>query len=182
VGSGICQAAATVLHLERSSSRELRMGERAGVGADGGAGAFARRAEAVLRENGGRMTQSRRALIGLIAAGPRPLSPRDLHTELRRRGVAMDLVSVYRNVGILLEAGLLHRVLGSRAVRPCAEAREGARRCHHAMVCTSCGEAREFDCAAVASGLEEVRRAMHFKLQEHVLELRGLCAPCARRA
>jgi Fur family ferric uptake transcriptional regulator len=160
---------------------EELQGRKRAVAAGAGAGAFAQRAEATLRENGGRMTRSRRALIGLIAAGPRPLAPRELHRELRRRGVAMDLVSVYRNVGVLLKGGLLHRVLGSRAVRPCADVREGERRCHHAIVCTSCGEAREFDCAAVAVVLDEVRRAMHFKLEEHVLELRGLCGPCARR-
>ncbi|GAC1553991.1 MAG: hypothetical protein NVS2B9_18690 [Myxococcales bacterium] len=73
-------------------------------------------------------------------------------------------------------------MLGSRAVRPCGEAGAAARRCHHAMVCTACGEAREFDCAAVAAGFEEVRRSLRFQLHEHVLELRGLCAPCARRA
>jgi Fur family ferric uptake transcriptional regulator len=142
------------------------------------AAAFAKRAEATLRENGGRMTRSRRALIGLIAAGPKALAPRELHRELRRRGVVMDLVSVYRNVGVLLKGGLLHRVLGSSAVRPCAEAREG---CHHAMVCTSCGEAREFNCAPVAAVLDQVRREMNFKLEEHVLELRGLCGACAGR-
>ncbi|GAC1553989.1 MAG: hypothetical protein NVS2B9_18680 [Myxococcales bacterium] len=69
---------------------------RAEAAAPGGAGAagFAQRAESVLRENGGRMTGSRRALLELIAAGPRPLSPRELHRELVRRGAAMGLVSV----------------------------------------------------------------------------------------
>ena len=66
------------------------------------------------------MTRSRRALLDLIESHPRPLGPRELHRELRRRGTPMDVVSVYRNVAALLELGLLHRVLGSTAVRPCA--------------------------------------------------------------
>jgi Fe2+ or Zn2+ uptake regulation protein len=96
--------------------------------------------------------------------------------------VAIDLVSVYRNVAVLLGRGVLHRVLGSRAVRPCAEGPQVPARCHHAMVCIACGAAREFDCAAVVPALDEVRRALRFRLQEHVLELRGLCARCAKGA
>ncbi|HEX9574470.1 MAG TPA: Fur family transcriptional regulator [Myxococcales bacterium] len=140
---------------------------------------FSSRAEAALRRRGGRMTRSRRALLDLIESDPRPLGPRELHRELRRRGTPMDLVSVYRNVAALLELGLLHRVLGSTAVRPCA-GREP--RCHHAVVCTGCGSAREFHSRPLERALAGVRRATGFSIQEHLLELRGLCAACMGHA
>ena len=124
------------------------------------------------------MTRSRRALLELIESHPRPLGPRELQRELRRRGTPMDRVSVYRNVAALLELGLLHRVLGSAAVRPCA-GREP--RCHHAVVCTGCGSAREFHSRPLERALAEVRRATGFSIQEHLLELRGLCADCRSR-
>jgi Fe2+ or Zn2+ uptake regulation protein len=91
-------------------------------------------------------------------------------------------VSVYRNLDALLERGLLHRAPGSRAIRPCSEGPGPRDGCHHAIVCTSCGIAREFDCATVAPALEQVRRALRFRLQDHVLELRGICARCSRSA
>jgi Fe2+ or Zn2+ uptake regulation protein len=128
------------------------------------------------------MTTSRRAVIALLAAQPRPWNPRELHRELRRRGVSLDPVSVYRNLDALLERGLLHREPGSRAIRPCSEGPGPWAGCHHAIVCTSCGTAREFDCATVAPALEQVRRALRFRLQNHVLELRGVCARCSRSA
>jgi len=140
---------------------------------------FSSRAEAALRRRGGRMTRSRRALLDLIESHPRPLGPRELHSELRRRGTPMDRVSVYRNVAALLELGLLHRVLGSTAVRPCP-GREP--RCHHAVVCTGCGSAREFHSRSLERALSGVRRATGFSIQEHLLELRGLCASCRSRA
>jgi Fe2+ or Zn2+ uptake regulation protein len=143
------------------------------------AASFSFRAEAALRRRGGRMTRSRRALLDLIESHPRPLGPRELHRELRRRGTPMDLVSVYRNVAALLELGLLHRVLGSPAVRPCA-GREP--RCHHAVVCTGCGSAREFHSRPLERALAGVRRATGFNVREHLLELRGLCAACMSRA
>jgi Fe2+ or Zn2+ uptake regulation protein len=138
---------------------------------------FSRRAEAALRRRGGRMTPARRALLELIESASRPLGPRQLHRELRRSGVRVDLVSVYRNVSALLELGLLHRVLGSTAVRPCAEGERPAR-CHHAIVCTACGSAREFHSVALERALGEVRRATRYRVLGHLLELRGLCQDC----
>jgi Fur family ferric uptake transcriptional regulator len=136
---------------------------------------FAARAEEALRRNGGRITASRRSLLRLIEESPRPLGPRELHRELRRAGVRVDRVSVYRNVSTLLELGLLHRVLGSTAVRPCKE-REP--RCHHAIVCTGCGRAREFHSVALERALAGVRRNTRYRVLGHLLELRGLCRSC----
>jgi Fe2+ or Zn2+ uptake regulation protein len=124
------------------------------------------------------MTRNRRALLELIESHLRPLGARELHRELRRRGIPMDRVSVYRNVSALLELGLLHRVLGSTAVRPCG-GREP--RCHHAVVCTGCGSAREFHSRPLERALAEVRRSTGFSIQEHLLELRGLCESCRSR-
>src|SRR6267378_2319905 len=123
---------------------------------------FSTRAEAALRRNGGRITRARRALLELIERSARPLGPRELQALLSAEGVRVDRVSVYRNVTALLELGLLHRVLGSTAVRPCAEGERPAR-CHHAIVCTNCGSAREFHSVALERALGDVRRATRYR-------------------
>ena len=138
---------------------------------------FSARAEAALRRKGGRITRARRALIAAIERSPRPLRPSDLQSLLAAEGVRMDRVSVYRNLATLLELGLVHRVVGSRAVRPCGAEEP---RCHHAIVCTGCGRAREFHSGALERALGEVRRATRYRVQEHVLELRGICERCQR--
>jgi Fur family zinc uptake transcriptional regulator len=138
---------------------------------------FSTRAEAALRRNGGRITPARRALIRAIERSPRPLHPRELQAMLASEGVRMDRVSVYRNLGALLDLGLLHRVVGSRAVRPCGEKE---RRCHHAIVCTECGTAREFHSGPLERALGDVRRATRYRVQGHVIELRGICERCRR--
>lgn len=142
---------------------------------------FSVRAEAALRRKGGRITGARRALLRLIEDSRRPLGPRELHGELRRKGVRIDRVSVYRNVATLLDLGLLHRVLGTSAVRPCGE-KERAPRCHHAIVCTGCGSAREFHSDALERALTGVRRSTRYRVLGHLLELRGLCQRCQERA
>jgi len=140
---------------------------------------FAARAEAALRRRGGRMTRSRRALLALLGSMRRPLGARELHAELRRRGVSIDRVSVYRNVGALLDLGLVHRVLGSSALRPCGD--EEPAGCHHAIVCRSCGAAREFGSPALERALKQVRHRTGYRVEGHLLELRGLCPACSAR-
>ena len=136
---------------------------------------FSVKAESALRKSGRRITPARRALLQILESSRRPLGPRELHRELRRRGVRVDRVSVYRNVSALLELGLLHRVVGSTAVRPCVDIRE---RCHHAIVCAECGSAREFHSDALEKALGEVRRSTRYRVLGHVIELRGLCQRC----
>src|SRR5207237_1391384 len=63
---------------------------------------FSARAQVALRQGGGRITPARRALLDLLERSRRPLGPRELHRELRRRGVSIDRVSVYRNLAALL--------------------------------------------------------------------------------
>jgi Fe2+ or Zn2+ uptake regulation protein len=138
---------------------------------------FSTRAEAALRRQGGRITRARRALLELIERSPRPLAPGEVQSLLQAEGVRMDRVSVYRNLTALLELGLLHRVVGSSAVRPCAESDE---RCHHAIVCSECGLAREFHSHALERALSEVRRATRYRVEGHVLELSGVCERCQR--
>jgi Fe2+ or Zn2+ uptake regulation protein len=137
---------------------------------------FAVQAEEALRRGGRRITPVRRALL-LLLEDETPRAPRELHRELRRRGVRVDRVSVYRNVATLLSLGLVHRVLGSAAVRPCAQRKPA---CHHAIVCTGCGVAREFRSGAVEKALAALRvRPPGFVVHGHLLELRGLCQRCA---
>jgi len=138
---------------------------------------FSSRAQAALRRRGGRITRARRALLELIERSTRPLLPGELQALLREGGVRMDRVSVYRNLTALLELGLLHRGVASAAVRPCAEREQ---RCHHAIVCTECGSAREFHSRALERALGKVRRSTRYRVRGHVLELRGLCERCQR--
>ena len=61
--------------------------------------------------------------------------------------------------------------------RPCDE-NEQPSRCHHAIVCTECGSAREFHSDALERALGEVRRSTRYRVLGHLLELRGLCRDC----
>jgi Fur family ferric uptake transcriptional regulator len=54
----------------------------------------------------------------------------------------------------------------------------GQGRPHDYLVCKNCGKVEEFSSPLVQAVQEKVSREMDFKLQEHRLELYGICSSC----
>ncbi len=65
-----------------------------------------------------------------------------------------------------------------RLIEESPRPKEREPRCHHAIVCTGCGRAREFHSVALERALAGVRRNTRYRVLGHLLELRGLCRSC----
>jgi Fur family ferric uptake transcriptional regulator len=106
-------------------------------------------------------------------------SAQDLHAELRRRGDAVGLTTVYRHLTNLAEAGavdVLHDDDGQTLYRRC-----GTDSHHHHVVCRFCGASVEVDGPEVEAWAERVAKAAGYVDVSHTLEIVGTCATCARR-
>jgi Fe2+ or Zn2+ uptake regulation protein len=130
---------------------------------------------ALLTARGGRWTRAREKVVEVFAANPRPLTPRDVH---RRAGGGLNLASVYRNIHLLREAGILAPVDrvedGERF-----ELSEKHRDHHHHLICERCGGVEDLE-GCLLKGLERrVRGKTRFRVLRHELNLFGLCASCA---
>ena len=81
----------------------------------------------------------------------------------------------------LPDAGRPLRARGGRADRP-AEWRARLRGCapthHHHVVCSRCGRTAEIEDAGLRAVVREVTRRTGFRVDEHRLELFGLCSAC----
>ena len=94
-----------------------------------------------------RATRQGVAVESLLEASSGFRSAQDLHAELRRRGDAVGLTTVYRHLQGLVEAGtvdMLRTTDGEALYRQCADARH-----HHHLVCRNCGTAVEVSGQAV---------------------------------
>ena len=129
---------------------------------------------------GYRLTRPRWAVLRVVAEATRPLTPAEVHLRAQSYYPQVGLVSVYRTLGLLAELGLVRRIHteeGCRGYVPAAMGTAG----HH-LVCTSCHQAVEFPCTGLEETLREVEQLTGFSIQEHWLELFGLCPACQAKA
>jgi Fe2+ or Zn2+ uptake regulation protein len=133
----------------------------------------------LLRANQQRLTPTRELIVDILEAADRPLTIPEILEA--RRGVAQS--SLYRNLVVLEQAGVVHRLIthDDFARYELAEDLTGH---HHHLVCSSCGRVDDLPATAaversVAAAVDEAARAAGFQTQHHRLDLVGLCAQCA---
>jgi Fe2+ or Zn2+ uptake regulation protein len=132
-----------------------------------------------LRAGAQRYTESRRALVEALARADRPSTIPEL---LRGRpGLAQS--SAYRNLAVLEQAGVVHRIVtgGEHASFELAEDLTGH---HHHLVCGACGRVEDFTVSSalersIEAALAKVAAGAAFRADHHRLDLVGTCARCA---
>lgn len=123
-------------------------------------------------------TRAQRSVLSILADETTFRTAQDIHAQIRDAGSPVGLTSVYRAVQTLADDGDLDAVRlanGELAYRACT-----ARRHHHHLVCTSCGDAVEVTAAAVERWVGDVARRHGYRVDEHVLEITGTCRRCRR--
>ncbi|WP_376789849.1 Fur family transcriptional regulator [Thermoflexus sp.] len=131
-----------------------------------------------LNQAGWRVTMPRRVVLRVLQQARRPLSPQEIHARGRRMRPSLGLVSVYRALEVLEQAGLVRRVHQGARCDGYILASPGH---HHVLICRRCGRAVEFPGAEDLSGLiAQVEQRTGFRVEDHLLQLSGLCAPCRK--
>jgi len=128
-----------------------------------------------LREAGYRLTQSRRAVWQVLQGNSGYLSPHEIHKRGRALHPSLGLVTVYRTLEMLDELGLVRRVHGQGNCHGYARANSAT---GHYLVCHQCGQVAEFPCEGMEGIIEAVQQRSGFTVEEHLLELVGLCPIC----
>lgn len=101
----------------------------------------------------------------------------ELFDELRNRGDRVGLTTVYRNLALLVEAGLadvVHRADGEAQFRLCGGSDAHGEH-HHHIVCRVCGRSVEVAGPEVEAWAERVAAEAGFTQISHTVELFGLC-------
>jgi len=132
-----------------------------------------------LRDINQRLTSNRRAIIEVLSSAPRPLTIPEILSS--RDDLAQS--SVYRNLVVLEQAGLVHRIVTNdeHARFELAEDLTGH---HHHLICASCGMVEDVPASAgleksVHAATAQIARATGFRTQHHRVDLVGLCRDCA---
>ena len=128
---------------------------------------------------GQRLTANREVLLDTLTTAPRPLTIPEILEE--RPGLAQS--SVYRNLVVLEEAGVVHRVVGADEFARWELAEDLAGH-HHHLICATCGRVEDVPASAglersVAAAAAAITRTTGFRTQHHRLDLVGVCTSCA---
>lgn len=128
---------------------------------------------AALRANGQRVTEPRKAILGVLVSDHGPFTVEELHARLPE-GLC-DLVTVYRCVAAMEETNLLRRCdFGDGSYR--YEYNAGDHH-HHHIICRACRDVKTLD-FCVADSLERMARQMGYTNVNHTMEIFGLCPKC----
>ena len=136
--------------------------------------------ETRLRLANQRLTPNRLALLEVLAAsGNGPLTI----PEIRAARPELAVSSVYRNLVVLEQADVVHRVV-TRGDFAYYELVDELTEHHHHVVCSSCGAVEDVPASAnieqsVKDAARQIARRTGFKTERHRLDLFGLCQRCA---
>ncbi len=132
-----------------------------------------------LRAVGQRYTTGRRRLVDRLASGARPATI----AELLEGGDRLPQSSAYRNLAVLEQAGVVHRIVTADLFAR-FELAEDLTEHHHHLICAVCGGVEDFTAPpALERSLHrvagEVAGAAGFTAATHRLDLIGTCPACA---
>lgn len=132
-------------------------------------------------QRGARLTPLREQVLELVWQSHKPLGAYHLMAQLSEastRRVAPP--TVYRALDFLLEQGLIHRINGLNAYIGCPSPEH--RHPNHFLLCRVCGVAVEIDSETLNKSIKDNAKAAGFSLENHSLEVTGLCPSCRSKS
>ncbi len=131
-----------------------------------------------LSQHDQRYTRCRRALVDVLSSAEAPLTILDVLD--RSRTLAQS--SAYRNLSVLEQAGVVHRIIASHE-HARFELAQDLTEHHHHLICSICGTVSDFTVpddieVALERTLLETATRHDFQADYHRLDLVGTCAAC----
>jgi len=128
-----------------------------------------------LSRAGYRITLPRRAVIRALVADEGSSTPAQVHSRAQQHCPTLGLVTVYRTLDLLATMGFVRRIHAEDGCHSYAPASNG--HCHH-LICRRCGATVEFEGCDLSTFLNEVSQQTGYEIEDHLLELVGLCSMC----
>jgi Fur family transcriptional regulator, ferric uptake regulator len=117
-------------------------------------------------------------VLAELAAAPGFLGAQAVYARIRAHGHLIGLATVYRILQALVESGeadVIRTGDGEARYRLCRSTGH-----HHHLLCRGCGLAVELDADVVEQWANAVAEQHGFTAVDHVVEIVGTCADCAR--
>lgn len=133
-----------------------------------------------LAGKGLRSTGQRDVILEQFVTAGRHVSAEELSARVKKTHPGIGYATVYRTLKLLAEAGLAEeRRFEDGFTRYEYRATDSH---HDHLICTRCGKIIEFENERIEQLQQDVARKNRFLVQNHKLELYGLCEECQKKA
>jgi Fe2+ or Zn2+ uptake regulation protein len=130
----------------------------------------------LLRARGYRITEARKAVLAAIENSDGWLRPEEILNRAKQDYPSIGLVTVYRTLSLLSELNCVRRIHMEDGCHGYAPAT--LEHSHH-LVCRTCHRAIEVPGSEdLQPYLEDVSKSTGYLIEDHVLELVGVCMDC----
>ncbi|MDQ6421077.1 Fur family transcriptional regulator [Paenibacillus sp. LHD-117] len=125
-----------------------------------------------MSSQGLRVTDQRKTLAKLFADSPGYLSPKDVYEFMGKTYTGLSFDTVYRNLRVMEELGVLEQVVFEEGVKFKLHCREHDH--HHHLICLQCGLTYPITfCPMVQTAVPD-----DFRVVKHKFEVFGYCGTC----
>jgi Fur family zinc uptake transcriptional regulator len=127
-----------------------------------------------MSNRGLRVTDQRKTLAKLFADTPGYLSPKDVYEYMGKTYSGLSFDTVYRNLRVMEELGVLEQVMFEEGVKFKLHCREEHH--HHHMICLQCGHTYPITFCP----MEQTAVPQDFRVVKHKFEVFGYCKDCSQ--
>lgn len=127
-----------------------------------------------IRESGGRMTKTKKALIDVFLESGCLLDMKAIEKNLLKKGLKPEKSTLFRELNALCENQIIFKntISGKSFFElPCSH--------HHHLVCISCGKIHMIEMKNNFKTFEKfISKSKKFLITNHVLDFYGYCVKC----
>jgi len=130
-----------------------------------------------LERSGAKVTKTRLGLYAVLNRAQQSLSAYELHELAQNESAGLNLATVYRNLELFGNLGLVETHLHANQSCPTYSLRHGA--APHHLVCRKCGKIYAFaHQAEIESLAKQLQKKSGYQIESHIVEFTGICPSC----
>lgn len=134
----------------------------------------------LLKANGLKFTIQREVILEMLYNSDEHLTPEGLHHLIQEKHPDLNtgIATVYRTLSLLEESDMVTSLsFGAQGKKY----ELGAKDHHDHIICTQCGSITEFVDEEIEQRQKQITEALGFVMQEHSMQIYGICNQCQKK-
>ncbi|EKD69661.1 MAG: hypothetical protein ACD_47C00045G0003 [uncultured bacterium] len=123
-----------------------------------------------------RRSRQRQKILDLIKCSGDHPGAMQIYNSLKEEMPSLSLGTVYRNLNILLEQGLIHKV----PFNDSCDRFDAKLESHFHLICEKCGSIEDIFLPCLSDIDREAAKSKKFKITRHRIDFYGVCEKCRK--